>query len=171
MPLHAAACSTLDSNLQSVPLQVTHSCFVVALTNNDLPLDAYARTNNIRVVALVPGPRQPKNVHVCLIPLLRVLRNAAGRRGAPPVPLQLQLAAPDGSFTPLAHVPYAVDVKCDRMASIKVSGVKGPNGCLNCHHCRNQGAHRSGGIKAAPWGLHAAGWPLQSSKLDGSGCN
>lgn len=120
--------------------QITHSCFVVALANNDLPVDAYARINNVRVVALVPGPKTPNNTHMCLVPLLRALRQAAGtRKGAPGSPLQLLAANRDGSCTPISHIPYLVDIKADRMAAIKMSGVMPPAGCLSCHYCLNQG--------------------------------
>ena len=121
------------------PLQVTHSCFVVGLVNKDLPLDAYARINNVRVAALVPAPKSPNNIHVCVAPLLRALRTAAGGEGAPPRPLQLRGANRDGSYTDISHVPYVVDVLADRMAAIKLSGVMPPAGCLSCHSCLNQG--------------------------------
>lgn len=141
----------------TTPCQVTHSCFVVALVNKDLPLDAYARINNVRVVALVPGPKTPTNAHVCLVPLLRALRNAAGDRpgapGAPASPFRLRAANFDGSYTPINHVPYLVDVQADRMAAIKISGVMPPAGCLSCHYCLNQGSWLGswgGGVAARP---------------------
>ncbi len=111
------------------------------MVNKDLPLDAYARINNVRVLALVPGPKTPRNPNVCLVPLLRAMRAAAGcRQGEPPAPMQLRGANHDGSYTDISHVPYLIDVLADRMAAVKMSGVMPPSGCLSCHYCLNQGS-------------------------------
>jgi hypothetical protein len=75
-----------------------------------------------------------------LIPLLEVFWEAAdGAPGAtdaaPPRPLQLRAAQPDGSFTTMQHIPYLVDVKGDRIGTNKINGCKGPSACLSCHYC------------------------------------
>jgi hypothetical protein len=122
------------------PPQVTHSTTIIGIASDDLPADAYARANNVRVAAVVPGPKIPKNLAACLIPLLTMLSNAAGGRpGMPdalaPQPLELRAAGPDGNATTRQHIPYLTSVVGDRIGTNKINGCKGPSACLSCPYC------------------------------------
>lgn len=120
--------------------RVTHSTYVIGIMSNDLPADAYARANNMRVLAIVPGPRAPDNLRPCLIPFLKAFASAAGGDprspdAPPPKPITVQGGSDADTFE---HIPYLADAKADRMACIKISGVKGPSAYCSCHYCKNQ---------------------------------
>ena len=108
--------------------RVTHSCFVVGITCNDLPVDAYARANNARVLAIVPGPEAPNNLHVCRLPLLQMMATAAGGLDGQGelAPLRVRGHLPGGETEEFDHIPFLVGVSADRMAQVKFTGVRGP---------------------------------------------
>lgn len=126
--------------------KVTHSMYIIGLTCIDLPVDAYARGNNCRVIAIVPGPKAPNNLHACILPLLMALDKAAGgdptstdQAPAPPEPIIVTAATQDRTTIEIPHIPYLTTVMCDRMAGIQISGVLGPAARICCHYCVNEG--------------------------------
>lgn len=147
---------------------VNHSTYVLAIACDDLPDDTYARNNNFRVLALVPGPKAPENLKAVFINTLAQLRRAAGdppppssdpAEGAEPsnpaVPMVLRVAEEDGTYSSIAHIPYLTTAFADRMATIKVDGCLGPSARLSCHYCINESAkftNAGGGTTYRPAG-------------------
>lgn len=121
--------------------KVSYSTTIIGIACNDLPADAYARNNNVRVAAVIPGPKIPKNLETCAIPFLEMFSKAAGGQpgtpGAePPQPLRLRAARNDGSWAAVTHIPYLINVTGDRIATQKFNGCKGPSAIISCHYCR-----------------------------------
>lgn len=146
--------------------RVTHSCFVVGITCRDLPPDAAVRNNNVRILAIAPGPEAPNNIHVCLFPVLKMMAEAAGGLDgtANLAPLRVRGALADGGLTDaINHVPYLTDIKADRMAQIHITGVKGPAACLSCHYCMFEGAQGGGGTGEVGWGGSRLRWHAHAS--------
>lgn len=110
--------------------RVTCATYVIGISCNNMPLNTYARANNYRVIAIVPGRRAPNNLFAVLIPIMSMFK----------------AAHKDGNVKTFEHTPYLDCLLGDRMAAIKITCVKGPGAYCSFHYCKNQAKTYPGNI-------------------------
>ena len=126
---------------------VKYSVGVVCLVILNLPREERYKLENIIVVGIIPGPKEPKkNINPFLVPLMEDLHkfwNGVSMK-----------ASTAGQISSVVFRLAIICAACDIPALRKLSGFAGHSAAMGCSKCKYR-------FKSSDWGLDYSGYERQ----------